>query len=160
MFMRVFVRCAKEIWSRIWNDIKQYCWLLIAFVMWNVMIRSVYHAFCPILIFFGIPCAGCGMTRAIWFILTGQFERGMRLNPAAPLWICALIYVIVMRYLLGKKVKGIYMCLGIVVITSFVIYVYRMLTLFPGNPPLVFHRNCVLEQIFPGYMDVIKGLIG
>lgn len=154
--MRVFLQYLKEIWNRVWCDINQYKWLIIAFVIWNVIVRSVYHAFCPILIFFGIPCGGCGMTRAIWFILTGQFERGMQLNPAAPIWIGILLYVVLLRYSLGKSMKRIYLYLGTAVGISLVIYLYRMVTLFPGNPPLVFHKKCIMEQIFPGYMEMLK----
>lgn len=150
----------KEIPLRMLQDIKQYRWIIIAFALWNIIVRAVFHAFCPILIFFGVPCAGCGMTRAICFILTGQLERGMRLNPAAPLWICFVGYVIWMRYFLGRKVKGIYLLLSLIVTVTLLIYVYRMITAFPGNPPLVFHYNCILEKMFPGYIRKLKAWIG
>lgn len=158
--MRAFGNYLEGIWNRIWNDVKQYKWLIIAFAIWNVIVRSVFHAFCPILIFFGIPCGGCGMTRAICFILTGQFKRGMQLNPAALIWLGILFYIVFVRYFLGKRVKGICVCLGIAVGMSYVIYLYRMVTLFPGNPPLVFHQKCILEQIFPGYIKMLKNIIG
>lgn len=157
--MRVIFQYLKEVWSRVWKDIKQYKWLIFAFVIWNVIVRNVYQAFCPILIFFGIPCGGCGMTRAIWFILTGQFKRGMQLNPAAPVWIGILIYIVLVRYIFGKSMKRIYVYLGITVGISFAIYIYRMTALFPGNPPLVFYKNCIMEQIFPGYMEMLKNVM-
>lgn len=156
--MRVFLQYLRRIWSRVWKDIKQYKWLITAFVVWNVIVRSVFHAFCPVLICIGIPCGGCGITRAIWFILTGQFERGMQLNPVAPIWIGILLYVILVRYILGKSMKRIYVYLGIAVGISLAIYLYRMVTLFPGNPPLVFYKNCIIEQIFPGYMEILKNI--
>lgn len=156
----VIFELVKEIFFRLVRDIKEYRWIVVAFTIWNIIVRLLFHAFCPVLIIFGIPCAGCGMTRAIWFILNGQFERGMKLNPAAPLWLLFLGYVIFMRYVLGKKIKRVYVFLGVVVMISFVIYMYRMLAEFPANPPLVFHYNCVLEHICPGYIEKLKVLIG
>ena len=149
-----------KIWNRIWSDIKQYRWVIVAFILWNVVIRSTYHAFCPILIFFGVPCAGCGMTRAIWFCVTGQLERGMQLNPSALIWIVLLVYIMLMRYVLGRKMEGIYIGLGVAVGITFVVYIYRMLVVFPGSPPMVFHQKCILEQMFPGYIKMLKNIIG
>ena len=150
----------KGICFRLFRDIKDYRWIIVTFILWNVIVRSLFHAFCPVLIIFGIPCAGCGMTRAIWFVLTGQFERGIRLNPTAPLWIIFLGYMIFVRYVLGKKIKGVYKILGGVVVISFGVYIYRMVSVFPGEPPMVFHYKCILEYLFPGYIAKIKAVIG
>lgn len=151
--------CVKDVFLRIGRDIKEYRWIVIAFVLWNIIVRTIFHAFCPFLIIFGIPCAGCGMTRAMWFILTGQVERGIRLNPSAPVWLFFLGYIFVMRYVFGKKIKGIYILLGIAVVISMGIYIYRMVTLFPGNPPLVFYYNCIMERVLPGYISELENMI-
>ena len=75
----------QTILGRVWRDIKNFRAAILALVLYNAVVRSVFRAFCPQLILTGFPCAGCGMTRAVLYILTGRFARGMQLNPAAPL---------------------------------------------------------------------------
>jgi hypothetical protein len=40
---------------------------------------------CIFKLIFGIPCAGCGMTRAFLFLGHGHFVQAFHLNPNAPL---------------------------------------------------------------------------
>lgn len=137
--------------ERIWKDIKSVRIAILALLLYNVIVRSVFHAFCPQLILTGFPCAGCGMTRAVFYILTGRFARGMQLNPAAPLWILFLACFFVNRYLRGgAPLKHMRLWLGFVCLVTFVIYLYRMLHFFPGEPPLVYYRNNILRWLLTG----------
>lgn len=72
---------------RIAGDVKQYKWAAAAFLIYYFVVRSVFHAFCPLLILTGFPCPGCGTTRAVICIFTGQFVRAWNLNPCAYLWV-------------------------------------------------------------------------
>lgn len=133
--------------ERIWKDIKNFRVAILALILYNVFARSVFHAYCPQLILTGFPCAGCGMTRAVFYILTGSFARGMRLNPAAPLWILFLGWFMLNRYLRGVSPKSVYVWLGLVCAATLMIYLYRMLQYFPGEPPLVYYRNNILRRV-------------
>lgn len=137
----------KPVLARIAADIKNYYIGIIFFAVYSVVVRTIFHAFCPFLIAFGFPCAGCGMTRAIWYILTGSFRRGMNLNPAAPLWILFLAYFFWERYIIGRNKKRVRWCLAVVCVVTFFIYIYRMLHDFPGSPPLVYYRNNLVVRI-------------
>lgn len=58
---------------------------------------------CPFFSVFGIPCPGCGITRATLFFLQGQLLQSLRYNFLASLLIFScIIYIIV---LLLKKEK-------------------------------------------------------
>lgn len=137
---KIVGRC-RVVWSRIVADIKNYYIAIMLFAVYNVVIRNLFHAFCPFLIAVGFPCAGCGMTRAIYHILTGSFQRGMNLNPAAPFWILFFLYFFREHYIKGRNGKRLLWCLGVVCAVTFLIYIYRMLHEFPGAPPLVYYRN-------------------
>lgn len=136
----------RNIWRRIVSDVKQYYIAVLLLLGLNIVVRKIFHAFCPFLIVTGFPCAGCGMTRAVFHILTGNFERGMRLNPAAPLWIGWIVYFGVNRYILGKNSKWVMRLLGAVCVITFAIYLYRMLTQFPGDPPMTYYRNNMISK--------------
>lgn len=40
---------------------------------------------CPTAFFFGVPCPGCGLTRASLALLRGDFAAALRFHPLAPL---------------------------------------------------------------------------
>lgn len=138
----------QTILGRVWRDIKNFRAAILALVLYNAVVRSVFRAFCPQLILTGFPCAGCGMTRAVLYILTGRFARGMQLNPAAPLWILFLGCFFVNRYVRGVYAKHTKLWLGVVCAATLAVYLYRMLNHFPGAPPLVYYRNNILRRIF------------
>ncbi|MBQ6787477.1 MAG: DUF2752 domain-containing protein [Lachnospiraceae bacterium] len=145
----------KSIWKRIVSDIKNYYIAILLFGVLNIIVRAVFHAFCPFLIITGFPCAGCGMTRAVICLLTGQFTRGMNLNPAAPFWIAWIAFFLFERYVRGENSKWNNILLGIVVVITLAVYVYRMLTQFPGNPPMTYYRNNVLTK----YSTILRDLL-
>lgn len=136
----------KRICYRVITDICNYKWAIIIILIYNVCVRYFFKAYCPMLIFCGLPCAGCGMTRAVFYILTGKIKRGMQLNPAALLWILFICYVFINRYLCGKRGKLFNLILCFVCSITIAVYVYRMLTQFPGNPPMVFYKNNFVSQ--------------
>lgn len=137
--------------ERLTKDIKAFYPAVIVFGIYNVVARKIFHAYCPFLILTGFPCAGCGMTRAIFFILTGRIKRGMALNPAAPMWILFLVWFFIERYLRGRTPKYTKIVLAAVVLVTVGIYVYRMVNFFPGNPPLVFYRNNMISRFVKRY---------
>lgn len=145
-----------NILKRVLADIKQYKLAFILFAIYNVIVRKFFHAFCPFLITFGIPCAGCGLTRACICLLTFQFNRAMRLNPAAPLWIALILYFLIVRYILGRKVRYIEQILGIVSFITLIIYLYRMFTMFPGDPPLVIHHKNIMSFFVESYNQKLQ----
>ena len=144
------MRSIRIVFGRIWKDIKSLWFAFFLLMLYNVIVRKVFHAFCPQLILTGFPCAGCGMTRAVFYILTGRFTRGMKLNPAAPLWILFLGWLCINRYLRGVRSVNTSLWLGLVCAVTFGIYLYRMMHFFPGEPPMVYYRNNVLRGFFAG----------
>lgn len=79
---------------------------------------------CPMKIFFGIPCAGCGISRALLSACCFDFAAAFEYNPA---WPVVLVFVIAELLLLffdkikAAKIVGISF---LVIITA--IYIYRV----------------------------------
>ena len=151
---------AKAVLKRMGKDIRQYKWAVPAFLIYYVVIKTIFHAFCPFLILTGLPCPGCGTTRALAFIFMGQPGRAWRMNPCAFLWVLFGIYFFYKRYVRGEAVKGAVKLLAAMAALMILVYMYRLATEFPGYPPMTFRRDNILNRIFPFYNDLLRQLFG
>lgn len=66
---------------------------IIAFVIVSGIILLVFYH-CPFLYFFGIPCPGCGMTRALLSMIRLDFKEAFYYHPLFVMVIIAAIYVL------------------------------------------------------------------
>ena len=48
---------------------------------------------CPVFHFFGIPCPGCGLTRATVFMFRGNWKEAITMHAFAPLFLVALTVI-------------------------------------------------------------------
>lgn len=142
--------------GRIVKDLKRYWIAIIIFVIYNVVIRTVFHAFCPFWIIYGLPCPGCGITRAAIYLLSGQVVRAYNLNPAIFAWAPLIVYGFISRYILGKKIRYGNMLLIVVCVITLLMYGYRMVFIFPSNPPLTYNYHCIMKNIFPDYVKLLR----
>lgn len=149
----------KNILSRILKDIKEYGWAVAVFVGCYVLIHCFFDAFCPLLVATGIPCAGCGLTRAFLFLCSGQFGRAMHMNPSVLPVLAFVLYFMFYRYILGKRVKGLKWCLIFLVAAMLVIYAYRMWLYFPNRAPYVYYADNIFSKYLPGYGALMKRLM-
>lgn len=146
----------KEIINRIGKDLKAFRWTGAVFAAYYFIMHSLCGAFCPLLVITGIPCAGCGLTRASLFLLQGQAARAAYINPSIFLIIIFLLYCGYFRYVRGRKIKGFSLGLAILVLSMLVIYFVRMYLYFPERAPYVYHSNNVFARVIPGYSDWIS----
>lgn len=150
----------KIITMRLGKDIQDYKIGILIFAVYYAAVHIVFHAFCPLVIFTGLPCAGCGMTRAVFFLVTGQFLRSWRLNPMALPVLLFLVYCVGTRYLFGKRIKGFQTGVTVLCLCMLVVYGYRMCTVFPNRPPYVYTAGNFLEKHFPFYREMLHGVLG
>lgn len=146
----------KDILNRIFVDLKGAIVVGAVFFVYYQIIHSIYDAFCPFLVGTGIPCAGCGLTRASIYLLQGQVQRAAAINPSIFLIIAFAIYCGYFRYIKGSRIKGFNMGLILLVIGTLIIYGYRMYLYFPERAPYVYLSNNVLAGKVPGYSDWIS----
>ena len=102
---------------------------------------------CPIQKIFGIPCPGCNMTTALYYLLHG--------NVKASLWYHAmllptLITIGLIFYFRNQKEK-VKWILWIWVALMLLYYVYRMIYIFPQAPMVYDSKNFL--KIFSEKLD-------
>lgn len=149
----------KEILGRIFADIKEYGLAAVVFLGYYLLVKAMKITFCPLLHLTGIPCAGCGLTRAFLYLLKGQPGRAFSINPMCFLIILFVLYCGFFRYLKGTKIKGLGIALGLLIGVMLAFYVVRMYLYFPDRIPYVYERDNLLAGRIPGYENFIYGMI-
>ncbi|MDE7186588.1 MAG: DUF2752 domain-containing protein [Lachnospiraceae bacterium] len=145
----------KGVLGRIIQDVKEYGMAAVAVALYTVVVNLIFHAFCPLIIFCGFPCPGCGVSRATACFITGRWQQAWQMNPVVfPIMLCAA-YFCLMRYLLGRKVKGMKVLTAIIMVLLAVVYCIRMYLYFPERVPYVYTEANVLARVFPFYHQIL-----
>lgn len=122
--------------------------LIIIFFMW------IFNVGCLFKSIIGIPCPGCGLTRATLAFLRFDLTAAFRYHPLFWLVIPFLLLVIYSKKPLfnSKKIEMIIYTVVILLFTG--VYIYRMLTLFPNIEPMTINN----KSIFLSIISIIKQL--
>ena len=133
------------------TDVKEYGMAAVALLIYTVVVNLVFRAFCPLVIFTGFPCPGCGITRASVCFLAGRWGQAWRLNPVVFPVMAAAVYFAVNRYLLGKRARGFKWMIGAILVLLLVVYGIRMYLYFPEQVPYIYTHDNILARMFPFY---------
>ena len=145
--------------NRIFADIRQYGPAGIVFFVYYMLVHLFRTAFSPMISVTGLPCAGCGLTRAFLYLLQGQIGRAASINPMCFPIIVFLIYCGYFRYIRGTKIKGFPFFFGLLIAVMLVFFGVRMFLYFPDRAPYVYTRNNLLANRLSGYQSFMNKLI-
>lgn len=149
----------RESVKRLFADIRQYGPAGIVFLVYYVLVHFFRTAFCPMISVTGLPCAGCGLTRAFLYLLKGQIGRAAGIHPMCFPIIAFLIYCGYFRYVKGTKIKGFSFLFALLVAVMLIFYGVRMYLYFPDRVPYVYTSDNLLAARIPGYQKFINQLI-
>lgn len=138
----------KTVCVRIAEDIKQYGIAGVILLLYTVMVNLIFHAFCPSVIFCGLPCPGCGITRAAVCAMTGRWRQAWQLNPVVFPIVLTALYFAWNRYLLGRRAKWLKWCLALDAALLIITYLVRMYLYFPNREPYVYVEDNVLARLW------------
>lgn len=100
---------------------------------------------CPLYNIVGIPCPSCGMTRAFFSLLHGDFKMAFAFHPmwwTIPLVICVVIFRNTRFGRVLFRPWAAWVLLAIFIVT----YAVRMFYLFPNIAPMQYNYDCILYQ--------------
>lgn len=137
--------------ARLTDDLRRTRTALIASAGSLLLLQLLFGAICPLRIFLGIPCPGCGLTRAVSLLFAGNLSASVAMHPLA---IPALVWLIgfpMFRYFLPKhllfwKIYGM-----LWVASALIVYLIGMLTRFPDTEPYCLYEGILrplLTQLF------------
>ncbi len=123
-------------WRLLKQDLKDNMPGVAAVCAYILIFQIVFSTVCPMQLLFGLPCPGCGLTRAGLLLLQGHYRESFRMHPFLAAWIFLAAYWAAVRYLVGKKSKLLIWLVAVVCILMVVFYLYRMYRYFPHTEPM------------------------
>lgn len=103
---------------------------------------------------FGLPCPGCGTTRALLSLLHGDLAGALRWHPlilvTVTLLPAALLFSIFAKA--GAQRRAANAALLLLLFAYLTVYAARMLVLFPHTPPMLSSGHAVWRQLL-GFMS-------
>ena len=132
---------------------------LIVLAFFLLLISELFGTSCLFASIFGIPCAGCGSTRAVRLLLQGRVMDALRMHPLIfiTLFLLAVIPAFaVARFVAKKRGKQLHSPLSPrateIVFFSLaalymIVYIIRMIILFPHTEPMLYNENSVWGKL-------------
>jgi hypothetical protein len=158
--MRFVGAGAKAVFGRLWADARKYWWVPLFLLAYYLGTRWLLPVSCPFYYAVGIPCAGCGMTRAVRFVLTLQFGRAFYINPLAFLLVGFGLYCLFFRYVKGKAVPAFFPLIIAFFVLLALFYLVRMYLYFPDRVPYVYKYNNLMGRVAPGWRETVMRTLG
>lgn len=102
----------------------------------------IFDAGCFVRNITGLPCPGCGLTRALFAALGGDLAGAFRMHPLfwlPPLLLAAILLLTLLKpeKLRSKKASRVWLACAAIYLA---VYVVRMILLFPDHEPLTYDR--------------------
>lgn len=110
----------------------------------------------------GLPCPGCGMTRATLALLRMDFAAAFFFHPLVFLvipFIIILTVLLIMKKTTFKKSTPAIIAIGACMV---IVYIIRMVLFFPDTEPMTYEHNsvvAVLYRIIRGIIERIAGAV-
>ena len=139
--------------SLLLNDLKYNLPGLLVVAGYILVFQLFLHTICPMQLIFGLPCPGCGLTRAATLLITGHFAQSFQMHPFLIAWILMAADWGLSRYVFMRKAKELPVLLGLVLIGMVVLYLYRMRVYYPHTQPM----NPLMKGMVPTLIDMVRG---
>ena len=79
---------------------------ILVFAIYFVIGRKFLYSLCPMVIMTGFPCPGCGLTRAMFMVLRGDFTGAWKMHPFIYGVIILVGWFGMRRYIQRKETKS------------------------------------------------------
>lgn len=137
----------RSIWIRIRQDLKTYHRGLFLAAAYLGITSALGIPICPMVLFWGLPCPGCGMTRAALLFFQGKWNAAWQMHPFFFVLLILTAVAAAFRYGAGRSMPGLKWIVPAVLVLSILFYVYRMIRYFPGQEPMTYSPHNILRLL-------------
>lgn len=109
---------------------------------------------------FGIPCPGCGLTRAIVWFFRGDPARAFAFHPLFPLVILCLSVIVFRAFGPFKRLyhNQVFWIGSLILLVG--VWIARMYFYFPLHEPMTFHHHSLASQVMKLVSQAFRIFLG
>ena len=147
-------------WPKIYSALIRWKLPLFGAAIFFAYIALALHFFgyvCPSMVIAGVPCPGCGMTRAGFLALSGKFGAAWRMNP--------MIFTVPPYILLAVSAKkdakfikwrdNFFIASALLALA---VFAFRV-SIFFGEEPLVFYKSALLFPLISNFLNIFQRIV-
>lgn len=138
----------RELRARILKDVNNYGLGLLLGAVYVLAGYLLGISLCPMVRLTGLPCPGCGMTRAAALFFQGHWKRAWQMHPFVYTLPVLAVWAFASRYAAGRDSRLLKWTVSAVLALSIVFYVYRMITVFPHRDPMIYEPRNFLGMMW------------
>lgn len=136
---------------RMFGDV---CGLLPGIILcgvWFLIMDILFGKICAARILFGIPCPGCGLTRAAVLLVKGHFLESFRMHPLLPAVIIGVGYYLFLTYFTDRSLPYAKIWISAGVILFLAVYFIRIKLYFPSVEPMNYDPGNYFQRLIHIY---------
>ena len=126
--------------------IKNYWLSIIITIISLTILQIITGSVCLSIIFFGIPCPACGLTRAGRLLLSGHLQAALQMHPLLPFVIFGFLLYLFLKRTTGSYKLFVNVYVIITIVTAICLYIYRMGQYFNKVEPMLYNKNNLLYK--------------
>ena len=137
----------RQMCAGVYADFRKCRVALAVLILYTAAVNLLFHAFCPMVIVCGLPCPGCGLSRAALCVLTGRWRQAWQLNPMIFPIAAAACYFAWNRYIRRRRAAGMTAVIAALAVMLLAVYAVRMYLYFPNRIPYVYTADNMLARV-------------
>ncbi len=125
------------------------------FLLWAGILSSLSYILlhltgtaCYFKAIYGIPCPGCGIIRAGYYLIKLEFRKSFYYHPLLFLAIFVLIVLLGRRNRFLSKIYNSHLFWNSVSVIFILTWIIRLFIYFPHHVPMDFNKSSLLFKIF------------
>jgi hypothetical protein len=148
--MKTTINIVKIKLGQIYKNLLSTWFVWLGMLLFMVVSEIIFKSVCVFSAFTGVPCPGCGTTRAFSALLKGDFELSFHFHPMLipVILVMAFLSYTYLTHLKTPKYARYFVWVFFVLYIA--TYIIRMILFFPNDEPMTIRENAVLPRIFHG----------
>ena len=135
----------RPLWlNRFLADIIRYRKGIVAAGVVCLVLQLAFQTVCPMRLLTGLPCPGCGLTRAFLAFFSGNPAKAWSCHPLFAAVLIGIPLFAILRYITPEHFRFFRLYAALVLAAAILLYLYRMATLFPDTEPMLFYKDDML----------------
>lgn len=136
--MQTLKTVGKDILTEIIKNIKEYYIFIVIIVVYLLAfyLLDPHGPNCLVKRTIGIPCPGCGMTRAVYYLSLFDFKQALYFHPLVFLMPFIILTLLLKGYGIFQKLFHSKVFWGVTLFLFITVYIIRMYLYYPHTPPM------------------------